>query len=410
MCGIVLPAIRLDCGWQKRVPGMRFLVVIFSFFCSVAVTNADDCTALLQHGIYDTYRSANLGAKAQDIRNHLCTSNSSTNSNSTNATLNVNAIGYGNGGATYSASQTQAIYNAMCSDGSSISSDTQTANTYTQIIDRTAVAAWQQCVSLSQEGLHVKTTYSEDSQDEMTIAVYYTAPGTSSPHYIRGVSWLHPNDQNPNGKLACVGHLWDNGNAKGGVALGSIVQGMTCSRAVVADAKNAFLSGGKKVLAAESRIMIETDTEIVVREFAAMPVPESAPDSPVPIGAIIDFYAYPGTTFPANFVLCDGKKILSGPLVGQSTPDLREQVTIGASQPSDMGATGGLAQVRIPLPDHAHRLVSNDSSSPGFYGIMGSGTNFFDAKTLAQEGGPGWFVDVPTMPPYVTVYKIMRFK
>jgi len=396
---------------------MRAITALTVLCCSAVFSTAQsDCALLLKHGLYNTFRTNNAAANSQDIRNHLCTDNSSDQTNSTGISANVNIPLSFSGGASYNQSQSRAMRSAMCSDGKSLKDDKNTNDVFNSFIDPAATQAFSQCVALKSQGLHVKTNYDEETQESLSISINYTVNGSASPQRITGVTVDTPGDTDESRQLKCSGSLWEKGRAREGMVLDGNVVGMTCSRKIVSDVSDAFLEGGKSVLAAHSRITIHTNADDVIRDFQSVPAPEIAIASPVPIGAIIDWFGYPGRpgTIPANFITCDGSIIPSGPMAGLATPNLNGRVTIGAAKLSEVGEIGGAKQGTVIIPAHMHMLVTGEH--PNALRVdLGNGvvnhttvSNFLvNSKTVAD---PGSKVLVDTEPPFVTTMKIMRFK
>ena len=82
---------------------------------------------------------------------------------------------------------------------------------------------------------------------------------------------------------------------------------------------------------------------------SAVPVPGSAPDESLPVGAII---MWSGTlsSIPANWQLCDGTN---------GTPDLRDRFIVGAGKSYSVGVNGGEAMHTLTtaeMPPHAHNM------------------------------------------------------
>jgi len=378
-----------------------------------SVRAQDDCALLLQHGLYDTFHTANAAANSQDIRNHLCSDNSSAKASGTGVSANVDVPFQFSGGGTYNQTQSEAIRAAMCSDGSSITRDNSAVDVYSHIISPTAISAFSQCVALNKQGLHVRTLYDESGQGVVTISMNYSTDGSNPPQQVTGIDLNTPNDPDEKRKVKCAGPLAVAAQGSGGARLDGNVLTMTCSRGIVADPRNAFLVAGNRVLAAPSRITINTNVGAVVRDFSAIAAPEIVTESPVPIGGIIDWFALPGGTIPANFILCDGSVIPSGPMAGQKAPNLKGRVTVGTATVSEVGAIGGSDKATVEIPAHEHTLLVGSGSEAlredGGNGVINhtTGASLVKSRTNLE---PAHKISIDTEPPYVMVFKIMRFK
>ena len=141
----------------------------------------------------------------------------------------------------------------------------------------------------------------------------------------------------------------------------------------------------------------------------------------LPIGAIIIWYGSKNV-IPVGWVLCDGNN---------GTPPLNtNNFPSGASNDATIGTIGGLTST--PLPSHDHYVytlqngpnpfadalpdvdwysgdnsitIANQTIMDVFVGSNGSASN--SVPTTYTGSGSG---DIPTMPPYVGVYYIMKIQ
>jgi hypothetical protein len=165
-----------------------------------------------------------------------------------------------------------------------------------------------------------------------------------------------------------------------------------------------------------------------------------APDR-VPVGSVIDWWPPPGSNGvpPANYAVCDGSEIQDpdSPFYKKKVPDLRQQFVRGAASPSGVGKPGGSAdfkttvRVGLPVTTGAIRAAAPPSSAKHSEGVvvkrelqeagswrfsmsseMGKkGIYEYDGQHVHDLGGDATGpLQVPTLPPYVDLLKIIRIK
>ncbi len=117
----------------------------------------------------------------------------------------------------------------------------------------------------------------------------------------------------------------------------------------------------------------------------------------VPVGAIVPWHPdySDGGTVPEGFVICDGRAIESGPLAGQSTPDLRGLFLVGGDNAgAQVEAT---AAATTEAGGHAHDVT-----------VPAAGDEAAETETVATEPADDHTHEVSVLPPHVTVVYVMR--
>lgn len=154
-----------------------------------------------------------------------------------------------------------------------------------------------------------------------------------------------------------------------------------------------------------------------------------APPALVPLGAVLDWWQFsPVQQPPAGYAICDGTVITdrNSPFWGAYTPDLSGKFVMGTADANQIGNAGGASTIDLA---HAHGMShthggttgsAEQSGSPVLERInTGSGdqiasrpihthtfyTGLPDPMTTDFALGT-----VETLPPYVTLLKIMRIR
>ena len=133
----------------------------------------------------------------------------------------------------------------------------------------------------------------------------------------------------------------------------------------------------------------------------------------LPVGAIIIWFG-PWNSIPVGWALCDGNN---------GTPDLYSgKFPQGVGDDATLGATGG--QGRAELPYHNHLvMVGASNTSLNTINVADTDTNYvFSSDHLVAtptqmfkgvqttNSGTGNTAPIPTIPPYVGVYYIMKMQ
>jgi microcystin-dependent protein len=173
---------------------------------------------------------------------------------------------------------------------------------------------------------------------------------------------------------------------------------------------NSYINGtavmGSAPYAQSGSFMVESDTMGNISSSASLP-----------IGAIIIWYG-PKNVIPVGWVLCDGNN---------GTPNLsNNNFPEGVGVDGTIGTIGGSNSA--PLPTHNHYVYTGDNNDAlsvdvntdnprtiSAYNINAGnspGYAFADASFAinTSNAGSGGSGDIPTIPPYVGVYYIMKIQ
>jgi microcystin-dependent protein len=136
--------------------------------------------------------------------------------------------------------------------------------------------------------------------------------------------------------------------------------------------------GISKTQGSDEKVATEKAIAIFVQSFV---------NQAIPIGAII---MWSGSTAPTGWQLCDFSDILSGPLAGQKTPDLRDRFVVGTGTSYAIGDTGGsntvtLTEQQMPVHNHSITDPGHAHSISQINGQTGLGSSGND---LTNDGTP----------------------
>jgi|GEM_PF-3179840 len=222
-----------------------------------------ECSALLQHGIYDHLRESNISANASQMSSAICQSYQKYQQDVQNSSAGASYWLF-DGSVSLSRSQIESIGQLMCKSDKSDQTANSIVNNASDLISVAAVNAWAECQRLSQDGLRASTTFREDDQGEITFNLRYVAPLGASPQtQIQGVVISPP------GAFQCTGSLWD----AQGQSIATQSLSMVCER-IFYDAPQQVQ--GRTILAPSATISVMTAAGSVTRDLTAV-IPYPAP-------------------------------------------------------------------------------------------------------------------------------------
>lgn len=251
---------------MKALTFIASTIIVLTAALQLTSTTAraqSECSALLQHGIYDHFRESNISANASQMSSSICQTYQKYQQDVQNGTVSA-SYGLFDGSASLSRSQVESIGQMMCKSDLSNQTASSVVTNASDLISVAAVNAWVECQRLSQDGLRATTTFREDDQGEITFNLRYVAPpGTSPQTQIQGVV------VSPPGAFQCVGSLW---NAQGQFMATQSLS-MVCERSFYSDPQQVR---GRTILAPSATISVMTAAGSVTRDLTAV-IPYPAP-------------------------------------------------------------------------------------------------------------------------------------
>jgi len=290
----------------------------------------DACTALLQHGIYDSHSSQTSTSSFQAFRSNFCSWYSSYRESHTGASAGVSIpiadIPLGiQGSMTYG--DADKMQQGLCSAQASSSSNEGFWLDVSRTIDPNGAAAFSDCVKALRAGLDIQARVNDD-ETMASISIAYLAPYAAGPGTLNSLSypgWDCPPPPVGSDMRSIVGKHGDLTNSQ--VTL-------VCSRQVQAAP---FVKGGLQLVADNAQLTIATSvgnyTQFFRPKIYLDPLADTAKVlASYPKGTILPF-AGPVANVPGGWHLCDGHN---------GTVNLMSRVPFGAETDAQLGqATEG---------------------------------------------------------------------
>lgn len=364
----------------------------------------EQCTALLQHGIYDKFRETNVGTSSSQFSSHLCQAYNKLKQDKAagHAEASYGLIG---GEGSFSSEQLEAVGQFMCTATASSSDISNNLSLVQDRISQPAIDAWRECLSLYADGLRTKTTFREDDQGQITVELRYVAPPGAPPQ-----TTINKIVSSPADAFACSGPLWDLQGKPNMVGTQTVA--MSCDRKLTAP----FTYNNLTLRAMPNTITVMTTAGTLTRNMTYVLAGPPATPITLPIGTIISFH---GTMADAvaqrqnGWWVCDGT-VVNDPLAdpayrNQATPKLTDRFLLAATQ---AGQVGGKKSYDIPTQTiHSH--TNGGFGPPQIYGdpfthMQGSHSWTTDASIYSEGDWSG--VNVPTLPPYYSVIYLIKVK
>lgn len=251
-------------GRRLKVKKFTLLALtIATLIAPIAAQAQSECSALLQHGIYDHFRESNISSNASQMSSSICQTYQKYQQDVQNGSVSA-SYGLFDGSVSLSRSQIESIGQMMCKSDYSNQTASSIVNNASDLISVAAVNAWVECQRLSQDGLRASTTFREDDQGEITFNLRYVAPpGTSPQTQIQGVVISPP------GAFQCAGSLWD----AQGQFMATQSLSMVCERIFYSAPQQVQ---GRTILAPSATTSVMTAAGSVTRDLTAV-IPYPAP-------------------------------------------------------------------------------------------------------------------------------------
>jgi hypothetical protein len=308
----------------------RSAAVLLSLLVPIVARAQDSCTALLQHGIYDSHISKTSTQSFQSFRSNFCSWYSSYreshNSTGVGVSIPIADIPVGiQGNMTYGDADN--IQKGLCSSQASASSDQGFWLDVSNTIDPNGAAAFRDCVKALRGGLDIQARINDD-ETRASISIAYLAPYGAGPGTLNSLSypgWNCPTPPVGTDMRSIVSKTGQLTNAQ--VAL-------VCERDVKA---SPFVKGGLQIVADDAQITVATSVGNYTQFFRPKIYQDPLADTAkvlasYPKGTILPF-AGPAATIPAGWHPCDGH---------DGTVNLTDRVPFGAEKDAQLGqATEG---------------------------------------------------------------------
>lgn len=144
------------------------------FFTISGYSQAQDrCIALIQNGLYNTYRTVSGNSSLSQAQSQFCSDYNSYKQSGVAGSLGA-SYGLFSGSASYSQAQVEAVGQAMCSSSFNAASASAMLNNFASVVDPSVTNAFTACVSASSKGLIYSLDPSPADPNTLTISAYYS--------------------------------------------------------------------------------------------------------------------------------------------------------------------------------------------------------------------------------------------
>jgi microcystin-dependent protein len=391
----------------------------------------DRCVALIQNGLYNTYRSISGSSSLSQAQSQFCSDYNSYKQSGQAGNLGASYAAFSLS-ANYNASQVEAVGQAMCTADFRSDSAKAMLNTFASVVDPNVTKAFTACVDNAKTGLMYDLTPSSSDANTLTISAYFQPPvGDSKPQRVEGISINQDANLDGKQKTSCRGDLYTKGTQPGGVTLNANVLAMTCTRSGLS-ANGQFTYRDQQVYNAPVRIVVNTNLGPIIADLPLLPVSPTYQTKQLGeiIASLLDEQSFQ-KVYGKGWVLAIGQDVSTSDyskLTGKRTlPDLRGRFLYGAlASGSPLGDQKG--DPRNPtvtlsvdqIPQHSHvvgfRVGSKEDDDQGvnyrpLSGDHNLGNNWaWRAGTTGsgpvESTGPPKAVNI--LPPYASVNYFIR--
>jgi hypothetical protein len=299
------------------------VVVAIAASLTTSVLAQDNCSALLQHGIFENLSEIGASSSSSSAKSAFCSAYQQYESDSQHGDTSGKYAQLFEGNVSLSREQIKSIGEWMCTSSASTFNASTFAQLNRSIISSSAIEAWKSCVDQGQF-LVVDTTFHDTDQGSTGFTISFHRGGASSG--TEEINWIKTSsnlDCSGSGDLDAL--INKNAGAQP-VDMGSKAHTLVCSRDV---SQAPVQSGSRLAYADDSYVTISTSAGAVTRRLPAiLPVP---PPNPIPRGTIVAWYS-PNGPIPQGWALCDGTA---------GNPDLRDRFIMGTGAYDQAGKQGG---------------------------------------------------------------------
>ncbi len=266
----------------------------------------NQCTALIQNGLYNTYRTTTGSSSLTVAQSNFCTAYQSYKQNHVAAGLS-GSYGILSGNANASIEQIEAVGSALCTASFSQASASANLEKYATIVDPNITAAFTKCVEASNHGLIYNLQPFANNPNVLTISASYIGQGHTQAQHVDSITINQETPLDSLQKVTCDGKLFAEGTKSGGVDLDPNTLSMTCTRSRVSGDASSFAYMGKQVYFGPVRIAVDTNLGSIAADMPEIPV--SKPPSPEVLVPIKTIVAFGGTSEPDGWKICDGRSV-----------------------------------------------------------------------------------------------------
>jgi hypothetical protein len=252
---------------------MRLLISVGLILVAGPALAEDQCIALLKHGIYDIFRQHDQNADDSTINRKLCANYKFYQNHEFQGQLSGQYMfGVGSGQGGFSDDQVQAIGQAMCDENYSQAKAATQHDQFSRVLDQGALDLLKHCGDRTTAGLSSNITPRSDTPNIVTIqATYSPPPGVPGRNRFSGLQITSEPNPPSSAAVICDGTLFTAAKQNEEITP-NLPYTMTCDRRSVKGPEEAFMTaGGKLLLAAATRIVVDTTLGPIIYDFPEIP-------------------------------------------------------------------------------------------------------------------------------------------
>lgn len=400
---------------------MEVLAVASFFVFSLSSTgHAEDCNALLTHGLRNIRVSKSSEASLAVKYNQFCRQNYENLSDAVKGNIDVDIIGIGGGSASLSVDKKREILNNWCGENKEMAEANKGVVEEVQEIYKDALVAWNQCNQLKSQNVLMEPKITPDSKT-VDISLRYNGPTSSGVLYMGyEANGFTCKDFYPTAdgakpipkkkavyidKQAIKVHC-DRAKAvvtkQDGTTFAHLQSGVVTIKTAGEDMQLFFAEEWTPSLPDQQATLIKANLEELKKEL-------------IPPGTIISFAGTMGDAEAQKkqgWWVCDGRTIndpLSKSYNGKPTPNLSGKFLLASSHAGDIGGSGSFT---IPDQTIESRTYSFDGNNPIHMDPRVNVCGGLTWCTGASHSSKGNYkgISVPTIPPYYSVLYLMKVR
>jgi hypothetical protein len=223
---------------------VKTLSIVSSIIIGILMMSfAQDCNAILQHGITNQLIIQTRQNSYEEARNSFCKSYNSYKEGG--STFGLGSAGSGltpqglfesTFNIDFSNSQTKRQAELLCENTVDIAQNEDARDFFAQTIDQNAIAAWNTCNKLKDSGIEFSPQFNEIDQTVIVSLRYVPIAGSDEPE-TRRVNEIYADSND----FTCQGELWDLAKSGGG-EIGNAYMSMECKR-ILFDEPKRYIDG-----------------------------------------------------------------------------------------------------------------------------------------------------------------------
>src|SRR5260370_11780526 len=255
---------------MDMLPSLRWFGVVFATaLLASSLPAQDQCSALLEHGIFENLSETGIATNSSSARSAFCSAYHQYEANKGSLDTAGQYAAIFNGHVTLNAEQVKSMGQWMCNSSSNDYSLEKFEQLNRSMISTSAIDAWKSCVSQGQF-LSVLTTYDDTDQGTVGVKISFHRAGATANPNREDINWITTSD-NLTCKAGRLNGLVNKTSPPDPIPMGSASNTVDCIR----KPQNApFQSGSRMVYIDSSYVTISTSAGDISRRLPAiLPTP-----------------------------------------------------------------------------------------------------------------------------------------